>query len=375
MTTRDEPASRDLELPRADDPDAIQAVGWPSRRMKQWPLEPDWVPEVPQKRIAMHGYQKVVGAVQAMFTDAALGETLVGLQDYCFQQGGVSNANPRDRAFFFDVLTHDLVFFRGDKGRPLIEDLPLDPKIYDALPHMRASFFDLYRVESRGIAGGAQVMSLLRGVRLKVGVRPLRGPRKGEVFLGRSVQIGRSAFIDDPILSVRDEWVEAIQGRFEEELEVTAVKHPQLTPHSLLKVAGYHLYEQIAALALIDELEGLIGNTLGLRPMIVRYRPRRSRELPDLGKLDGARIAERDVAGRPSTVLVDLAPEAVVHRSVREAMISVEEREVIVVAFIEQGAEALCARVEALMPRGVEARRERMTLDGVYRALRHVLSR
>ncbi|PIV98987.1 MAG: hypothetical protein COW42_12550, partial [Deltaproteobacteria bacterium CG17_big_fil_post_rev_8_21_14_2_50_63_7] len=108
------------------------------------------------------------------------------------------------------MLTHDLTFFEGDKGRPIVDDLPIDPKIYDALPQMKGSHLDLFRVKRRSAFGGLTLVSLLTGEEAKAGTRLFKGPRVDERVLGRLVKIGRGLFLDDPHLSVSPPVAEAV---------------------------------------------------------------------------------------------------------------------------------------------------------------------
>ena len=351
----------------------MQEEGWPSRRLKRWPIAPNWEPQKPKKRISPLGYQKVVGAVRALFTDPALGEVVLGFQDYAFQQGGSSNANPRDRAFFFDILVHDMVFFKGDKGHPVLEDMPIEAKVYDALPHMEASYFDLYRVTSRGMLGGVELESVLTGTKLKAGVRVFKGPKQGECILGRVVRIGRGLFLDEPYLKIAETDLGAIKGRFNEELRVTGKRVKGLNAKGLLKVAAYHLYEECVGLEMARELRARLEGLARFAPTIARWRVRKRRQLPDLGRLEGAQVAEEDEESGASIVTIDLAPGADIHLNLRQAMVMLEERELICLTYLESGRAALWREIEALLPSSAIFEHEALTSTLLYRSLRHTL--
>ena len=349
-------------------PDGERAEPWPSRRFKRWPLKEGWTPSTPEKRVGPVGYQKVVGSVQHLFTDATQAQVLTGLQDYCFQQGEVSNTNGRDRAWFIDILTHDLAFFEGDRERRIIEDMPLDPKVYDALPQMEASIIDLYRVDARGILGGLKVTSLLRGgVKLSGGGGLLKAPSKGSFVLGRFVQIGRGLMLDEPFLVIEDDLAATLV-----EYEATRQLHPTLTRDSLLKVAGYHLYEEAVSRLVAQQIELPEGHHLD--PLVIEWVVQQPRHLPDLSVIEGAKRVEADEAGRETMVTVALSPHGLVHRTLREAVISIDDRTLSLIAFIDRDREALIERLRSTLPKAVRERREPLSPRAIYRSLRHALS-
>lgn len=351
-----------------------ETEGWPARRLKGWPVAVDFgAVSEKLKRIRMMGYQKVVGSVQVLFTDDTMTQVLGRLQDYCFQQGAMTNANPRDRAFFMSCLAHDLVFFEGDQGRPIVDDMPLDEKIYDALPHMRASHYDLYRIERRSLLGRVEASSLLRDARVEYQAGPFGGARVGDWVLGRVVSLGRTRQMMDPWLKLSESHANAVKKVFEEELEACRERHAGLRAESLLKVAGYHLYEEVVARMLWDELEAQLPAGTALRPKMMTFTLAKRRDAPDLSKLSRARVAEEDEAGRASLVLVDLAPSSGIHRSVREAMVTIEGQEVIVVAFLAQGITELVGGLAESLPAGTARRDEALSPLEVYRSLRHTV--
>jgi len=135
----------------------------------------------------------------------------------------------------------------------------------------------------------------------------------------------------------------------------------------------------VAAHALAAELEDALPDSVELEPVIARYRVRKARQMPDFEAFfesrGRARAAAPDASGSSSTFLVDLAPDAGVHRTVREAMVDIEGREVVVVAFIEPGANELIEEIGKELPDTAASRVEPLTRAGFYRSLRHTLQR
>jgi len=317
----------------------------------------------------------VVGAVRALFHDDAMTPVLAKLRDYCFQQGGlVSNANPRDQQVFEGCLTHDLVFFKGDQGRPIVDDLPIDPKAYNALPQMKASFVDLFKVTKRNVLGGMVGESRLtqRGA-FKAGVSPLGGPRRGAWVLGRVVQVGRGLMLSDPYLTLDEGMAAEVTARFEEEYEETRAKHEGLTRTSLLKVAGYHVYEEAASRVLEAHWAKMLPEGMRLEPLLIEFKVRHRRQLPDLRALGRVRVVDETAEGKATLVMMDTlrGHGGTLPRSLREAMISVEGDTVTVIGYVLPALEDVLGRVREALPKKVHERIQPLTRAGRYRALRH----
>ena len=357
----------------AEKRDAIQEPGWPARRLKRWPIAVDWEPEVLKKRIGPIGYQKVVGTVRALFSDRALSSVLEGFQDYCFQQGETSNANPRDRAFFYDVLTHDLTFFEGDKGRPIVDDLPIDPKIYDALPQMKGSHLDLFRVKRRSAFGGLTLVSLLTGEEAKAGTRLFKGPRVDERVLGRLVKIGRGLFLDDPHLSVSPPVAEAVVTAVLAEHAALSERRSGLSLKGLLKVGGYHLYEETVGRVLVEQLTKQLPSDLPFEPQVIRHRLRTGRDVPALESLAGAKVVDTGPGGKPAIIVIDAFPNTNLPPTLKEVMISIEEREVMTISFLGGAAAEQLRSICEAMPVSALEDRESLSVLSVYRSLRHTI--
>lgn len=353
--------------------ETIQEPGWPARRLKRWPIAVDWEPDVVKKRIGPIGYQKVVGTVRALYSDDALSPVLAGFQDYCFQQGAASNANPRDRAFFYDILTHDLTFFEGDQGRPIVEDLPIDPKIYDALPQMKGSYLDLYRVTHRSMLGGLMMSSLLTGEEVKAGTRMFKGPQVDDHVLGRLVKIGRGLFLDEPHLTVSEAVARGARAAALEEHKVIGARRPGLSLRGLLKVGGYHLYEETVGRSLIEELEQQLPSDLPFEPQVVRHRLRKARDLPALEALAGAKVVDTSPGGKPSIIMYDAFPDLPLPATLKEVMVSIEDREVLTVSFLGAAGAEKVRSISDAMPATAIADIELLSVLSVYRSLRHTI--
>ncbi len=352
--------------------EGVQVEGWPSRRFGRWPVRVDWEGQDPRQRVWPTNYQKAVGVVRLLFLEPAYAGVLESLQDYCFQQGAVNNANARDRAMFFSVLAHDLLFFRGDRGRLLLDDLPIDAKSYQALPHMEASTMSLWRVVERRWWGGIVLEDVLRGGRFRAQTRLLRAPAVGEVLVGRLLSVGVGLRLVEPWLAVAPAQVGALEAAVTREYAVAQRQHQGLTWASFLKVAGYHLYEYAAGLNLIDAMAQVLPGGVRFCPRLVTFKLRHAKEAPDLSALADATVVERDGAGR--AVLVQFALAEGCPPTVGEAIVSVEGKRLELLSFIDKGVAEVSAALAAQMPPTVLRAEEKLEPLAIYRALRHGVS-
>ena len=60
-------------------------------------------------------------------------------------------------------------------------------------------------------------------------------------------------------------------------------------------------------------------------------------ELPKLDALPKARVIEADPSGKATLVMVDLLPSGELSRALREAMVTVEGKDLLVLAYLRDG--------------------------------------
>jgi hypothetical protein len=357
---------------------------WPSARLTRWPISPTWAPPaLPPKPAGLLAYQKTVGTIQALFQNtASLSPTLARLLDYCFQQGGhENNANLRDRAFFSSCLAHDLICFCGDRDQPLLSNLPLNPSLYTALPQLEASHLDLYRVTSRSWLGRATFASLLRldpaSQTLSGGVRPIVGPKRGALVLGRLCPISRSLLLDAPLLPLPEPIAAATQAHLALQYAAHQALHPTLSLSSFLKVAGYHLYEHAAALLLLRDLSDLLSPlSLSLRPRLIEWSTRghqRSFRDAPLCDLPHARLLDASPDGSSRMLSLPLSRSPRIHTTLRDALLSQDPSSLSLIAFIDPGQDPLVASIQALLPPSCSPTITDLDPNATYRALRHTI--
>lgn len=360
-------------------------ASWPTLRLKQWPLALPWGvtggaagggSEAANPLV----YQKTVGTLQNLFNNAAsLSAMRVNLLDFCFQQGGYeSNANARDRAFFNDCLAHDLLFFRGDQGKTLLSGLPVDGKLYSALPQMEVSFIDIHYIEERGWLGGIKARSLLRDGEVieDGGVRMFKGPKRGEYILGRLVRIGRGKLLDAPLLRLTEAQAKAAQAHFQVELAAHQTKYPGLSAEALLKVAGYHLYEYAASMLLREELGAMLPNPIALRPRMIEWTIRshqRAAVEANFGALKGAKTLESSEDGAYLMLSLPLAKDTMIHASLRDALLTLDLQTLNLIAFIDPGQDDLISQIQTRLPPSLTPTITDLDPNAVYRSLRHVV--
>jgi hypothetical protein len=350
----------------------MEEEGWPSRRFKRWPMDEELSLQPGRSGLGRLAYQKNLGTLTSIFVDPALAEVIARLRDYCFQQGELNNANARDRLFFEDTLAHDLVFFRGDQDRPLIDDIPIDRKVYKGLEHLHASHLDLFELVEKSWTGRVLLRSPLSERELSLRQVTFRHPGEGH-FIARARCYGRQYKLLGPRLPVAADLAAEIAEEFERELGAHRSRFSRLNRVSLLKVAGYHLYESAAGRLLRRHLGERLPKGLVMRPLIERYKLSSRADFPAFEGLPEVSVEERTPSGRPTLLLAKLGHWPGTPSSLEELMVVVDGREVLVLGFLDED-EQLRRSIAALMPKGSTCERGPLSAQAFYRALRHLHS-
>lgn len=352
---------------------------WPCCTLAHYPLDENWTDTFPPENLSRYHYVHIKNVAHTFFLTPSMAETYAQLRDYAFQQGAFSNANPMDMEFFHSFLVHDYPFFLGHKKNEIHSAFNLSDNKYQGLGHLKASHFDLWRVENAGL-GFAQLQSLTNPGKVNAFVSLTEMPKKGDVIFARLMPVGilPRAFgysVVEPWDTVLPKYVDEILSVFRRQLEAFQAKHPSATARSFMKIAGYHFYELVQSKELMpilnDKLMHLPDRVYG---QTVTYIFPDTKSLPKYSDIPGAKQLKDEDGTLLNLATVFISEDKSVPQSLREAIISRENRSLEVTVFMkESGAAFLEQKLEPLFGKAKVIRKVHVLDDNeLYRALRHL---
>ena len=352
---------------------------WPCTTLAQYPLTDDWTDTFPLEPLSRHHYLHISNITHTFFLEPSLADTYALLRDYAFQQGNLSNANPLDMEFFRSMLAHDYPFFLGHKKTEIQSAFNLSNKKYQGMPHLKCSHFDLWRVEN-AVLGFAQLQSLTNPGKSTAFVSFTERPKKGDIIFARLMPIGILAramhyTVVEPWDTVMPEYVDSILAVFQRQFHAFKAKFPNATTRAFMKIAAYHFYELIQSKELIPILNkklAPIKDTVYAQNMSFIFPDIKC--MPKFSDIPGAKQLKDEEGHWINLATVPICEDNTIPETLREAIISRENRTLEVTTFMKNAAEQFVT--QTLEPRFGKAKviRKNHVLDEneTYRALRHL---
>ncbi|PIW02602.1 MAG: hypothetical protein COW42_00760, partial [Deltaproteobacteria bacterium CG17_big_fil_post_rev_8_21_14_2_50_63_7] len=106
---------------------------------------------------------------------------------------------------------------------------------------------------------------------------------------------------------------------------------------------------------------------------VIRHRLRTGRDVPALESLAGAKVVDTGPGGKPAIIVIDAFPNTNLPPTLKEVMISIEEREVMTISFLGGAAAEKLRSICEAMPASALEDRESLSVLSVYRSLRHTI--
>lgn len=347
---------------------------WPSAELASFPLAEDWTDEIPPTHLTLLQYERHVGTFRSLYDSPSMQKTYAQLRDYCFCQGAVNNANAMDMEFFYAILASDLSFFKGHLGVEIQQAFPLEHKDYPGIGLLRATHFDFFEVKSTPILGFARLNSLTADLSFVAFTSLEMTPKRGDVIFGRRVPIGflpRSMAwqIVEPFDTIEAQHQTAVLSAFQSQYDAFCQKFPGTSKAAFLKIAAYHIYENIESHELCDLLNATLtafGERLYPRTFKIRFEDSDF----DITSIPRAkRITEDGLL-----VTVPVFDNEVVHETLREAIVSKDGQTVEITAFLKHAVDRWLHEVIEPMIGSRKVVRQTIELsdNATYRSLRHI---
>ena len=344
---------------------------WPCAELSQYPLADDWTDTFPMKKLSRLRYEHIKNAMRTLFMTGDFVRYNSLFRNYAFQQGEFTNANTMDLEFFYSMLSHDYPFFLGDKKIEIHTAFKLDPKKYQGMEFLRASHFDLFRVE-RATLGYCVLQSLTNPGIQPAFVSLRERPSAGDVIFARLMPVGLlprflGTSVVEPWDTVNPEHVESILEIYRRQYQAFCERYPDTSARAFMKIAGYHFYEAIQARELIPLLNNRIAPD-HVQARTVTYRFAHRRDVPEVAAIPGAKPVP-DAPGLATAPLCDLPMQ-----TLPEAILSWDGLTLEVTMFMhDAGEKFLHEALEPCFAGEKPVRSDQLHDDNeTYRSLRHL---
>ncbi len=354
-------------------------IPWPCTELAQYPLVDDWTDTFPRIRLPHWRYEYIQSATRKMFLEPKMGSTYAFFRNYAFQQGNLSNANVMDMEFFYNILSHDYPFFLGHKKTEIQTDVNFSNKKYEGLGIFRASHFVLYRVE-QSVLGFAVLQSMTNPGKMNAFVSLTERLRAGDYIFARLMPIGflprvLAYSVVEPWDTVDPKHVEAILAEFRRQYDAFCVKFPNTSTRAFMKICAYQFYELIQAHELIPILNEKLGAVSDfVHAQTVSYTFTDTSKMPKLVDIPGAKLVKD--GGKEITTLAtaSICSEKCIPETLREAIISRENRTIEVTMFMHDAGEKFLKEVLEPTFKKAKTIQKNHVLDDneTYRSLRHL---
>lgn len=354
-------------------------VPWPCVELSQYPLDDEWTDSFNMKSMPQYRYIQVIQGTRSMFQSPELASTYAQFRNYAFQQGTFSNANPLDMEFFYSMLSHDYPFFIGHKKTEIQSGFNFSDKKYEGLGLLRASHFDLFRVEQASL--GMTVLQSLTNPGIQRAFVSIKDrPKKGDVIFARLLPIGFLSKLNIP--SVVEPWdtvdpacVDKILAGFRRQHEAFCAKFPNTSTRAFMKICAYHFYELIQChefIPILNQKLACVSDFVHAKTVTYIFNDRS--KMPKIVDIPGASPVMEN--GRPMTTLAtaQICSNKSVPQTLREAIISREDRTFEVTVFMHDAGEKFIAEViEPAFKKAKTIQKTHILDDNeLYRSLRHL---
>lgn len=354
-------------------------IPWPCNDLTQYPLDEHWTDTFPQIHLPRWRYEYIQSATRRMFQQPEMNSTYAFFRNYAFQQGNLSNANMLDMEFFYNVLSHDYPFFLGHKRTEIQADVNFSDKKYEGLGVFRASHFDLYRVE-QSAPGFATLQSMTNPGNTRAFVPVTERPHKGDYIFARLMPIGivrrmMAPSVLEPWDTVDPRHVDAILAVFRRQYEAFCNKFPETSTRAFMKICAYHFYELIQAHELIPILNDRLGAVSDfVHAQTVSYTFTDVSKMPRLASIPGAKLVKEDGKEIATLATVPICTEKCIPETLREAIVSRDNRTLEVTMFMHDAGEKFLREVfEPLFKKAKIIQKIHVLDDNeTYRSLRHL---
>ncbi len=359
--------------------DNSEFVPWPCCELSPYPLDSHWTDTFPMSKLSRLRYIHILNATRSFFLTPELADTYAQLRNYAFQQGQFSNANAMDMDFFYSMLTHDYPFFLGHKQNEIQSAFKIDEKKYQGMPLLKASHFDLFRVE-KAFLGFAQLQSLTNPGMANAFISMTERPKVGDVIFARLMPVGhipRSFAFSavEPWDTVNPDYVDKILPVFRRQYEAFCAKYPDTTTRAFMKIAAYHFYELMQFFELIPLLEQKISHlpdTVFARTISWIFTD--PAKMPKLTDIPGAELIKQADGKASNLATVPICEDKRVPQTLREAIVSKEHKTLEVTLFMKDAGDSFVESV--LKPCFKKAKNiekiHKLDENETYRALRHL---
>ena len=354
-------------------------VPWPCVELSQYPLGGDWTDSFKMQSMPQFRYIQAVQGTRTMFQSPELASTYAQFRNYAFQQGAFSNANPLDMEFFYSMLSHDYPFFIGHKKAEVQSGFNFSDKKYEGLGLLRASHFDLFRVMDASF--GLAVLQSLTNPGIQRAFVSLRDrPKKDDIIFARLLPVGFLGKMNIP--SVVEPWdtvdpsnVDAIVATFRRQYEAFCAKWPDTSTRAFMKICAYHFYELIQCHELIPILNKKLACVSDfVHGKTVSYTFADKSQMPQIADIPGANPVMD--GGKPMTNLAtaEICSNKSVNETLREAIISFEDKTIEVTLFLHDAGDKFLAEVIEPAIKNAQTTQKTHILDDneIYRSLRHL---
>ncbi|MBQ9394231.1 MAG: hypothetical protein IJU23_01785 [Proteobacteria bacterium] len=352
-------------------------VPWPCVELSQYPLDSEWTDSFKMKSMPQFRYIQAIQGTRTMFQSPELASTYAQFRNYAFQQGAYSNANPLDMEFFYSMLSHDYAFFIGHKKAEIQAGFNFSDKKYEGLELVRASHFDLFRVEQATL--GMTVLQSLTNPGIQRAFVSIKDrPKKGDIIFARLLPVGIIGKMNIP--SVVEPWdtvdpanVDAILSVYRRQYEAFCAKFPDTSARAFMKICAYHFYELIQCHELVPILNKKLASISDfVHGKTISYTF--SGKMPKLADIPGANPVMD--GGKPMTTLAtaEICSKKSVDQILREAIISVEDKTIEVTLFMHDAGDKFISEVIEPAFKEFKTTQKTHILDDneIYRSLRHL---
>ncbi len=352
---------------------------WPCTGLSHYPLDSHWTDTFPSGNLSKLHYENIKQMVRSMFQTPATAQTYAQLRNYAFQQGAYSNANRMDLEFFYNMLTHDYPFFIGDKQNEIQSAFNLNTNKYKGMPWLKCSHFDIYRVEQAGF-GLAQLQSLTNPGKVNAYISLFGGPHKDDIIFARVLPLGLlpqsfALSVVEPWDTVAPESIDNILSIYQKQYIAFCDKYPGTSHRAFCKIAAYHIYELLQA----HELRPILNQKLAHLPDILSARTysfifHHKKDLIQLNSIPGAKEVTKDSPDDSSIVTVSICDDKTVPQTLREAIVSTDNKTIEITVFMKNAGEEFIEKVFKPLIEKVKTIQSVHVLDDneMYRSLRHL---
>jgi hypothetical protein len=352
---------------------------WPCSELSHYPLDKHWTDTFPMQKLSRFRYVHILNATRSFFLTNELAGTYAQFRNYAFQQGAVSNANPMDMEFFYSMLTHDYPFFIGHKQSEIQAAFKIDQQKYQGMELLKASHFDLYRVE-RGALGLAVLQSMTNPGIQNAFISFTNMPKPGDYIFARLMPVGlipRSFAFSavEPWDTVNPEYVDDLVATFRKQYSLFCEKFPDTSTRAFMKICAYHFYEAIQSHEILPVLNAKLSHLPDfVYAQTISYIFTDQSQIPKLTSIPGAKPVDGEDKEQAKLVTVPICSDRKVPETLREAIISRDHRTIEVTMFMHDAAERFVQEtLEPCFKKAKTIRKVRLH-DGneVYRSLRHL---